>query len=146
MKGCKPALKLVSSNSLGAVATVPKPPAWLSADARNEWRRVVPILVSRKILTRADLAGLEHYCVAVGHVRAAEAHIREHGLLVEAVKEMPGGRVISLGMRRNPSVGIVAEATNRARLLAAELGLTPVSRSRPSIRDEGDDDDLLDCN
>ena len=28
-----------------------------------------------------------------------------------------------------------------ARLLAAELGLTPVSRSRPAIRDDGDGED-----
>ena len=55
------------------------------------------------------------------------------------------GGIVSLGMKRNPSVGIVAEATTRARLLGAELGCSPVSRSRPSIRDEGDDD-LLDCN
>jgi P27 family predicted phage terminase small subunit len=46
-------------------------------------------------------------------------------------------------MKRNPAVGIQSDAMTRARLLAAELGLTPVSRSRPAIRDDADDDDLV---
>ena len=33
------------------------------------------------------------------------------------------------------------KAMASARQMAAELGLTPVSRSRPAIRDDGDDDD-----
>lgn len=129
MRGTKP--RLVIDN--GAVRTAPRPPAWLSKDAAAEWRRVVPILVERKILTRADLGSLENYCIAIGHIREAERHLQAHGQVLDTDK----------GFRRNPSVGIVAEATTRARLLAAELGLTPVSRSRPSIRDEGEDDDLL---
>lgn len=139
MRGTKP--HLVIDN--GAVRVAPRPPSWLSKDAAAEWRRVVPILVERRILTTADLGGLENYCVAIGHIRESERHIQQHGLVFEAFKETEDG-IISLGMKRNPSIGIVAEATTRARLLAAELGLTPVSRSRPSIRDDGDDDSLLD--
>lgn len=141
MRGTKP--HLVIDN--GAVRTAPRPPSWLSKDAAAEWRRVVPILVERRILTTADLGGLENYVVAIGHIREAERHIQLHGLVFEAFKETAEGTIVPLGMKRNPSIGIVAEATTRARLLAAELGLTPVSRSRPSIRDEGDDDDLLDA-
>ncbi len=48
-------------------------------------------------------------------------------------------------MKRNPAVGIQSDAMTRARLLAAELGLTPVSRSRPANPDdEEDEDDLSD--
>ena len=140
MRGTKP--HLVVDN--GAVRIAPRPPAWLSKDAAAEWRRVVPILVERRILTRADLGSLENYCVAIGQVREMERHLQEHGHVFEAFKEMPDGRVVSLGMKRNPAVGIQSDAMTRARLLAAELGLTPVSRSRPSIRDDGDDDSLLD--
>jgi P27 family predicted phage terminase small subunit len=45
------------------------------------------------------------------------------------------------GPRAHPAVRIQSDAMTRARLLAAELGLTPVSRSRPSIRDDGGDDE-----
>lgn len=108
-------------------------PEWLAPHAREEWERVMPILSERRILTDADLGSLENYCVAIGTVRQMEAHLQEHGHVVTDIE----GR-----MKRNPAVGIQGDAMNRARLLAAELGLTPVSRSRPAIRDEEDDDDL----
>lgn len=139
MRGTKP--HLVIDN--GAVRTAPRPPSWLSKDAAAEWRRVVPILVERRILTTADLGGLENYCTAIGQVREMERHLQQHGHVFEAFKVDDDGNQISLGMKRNPAVGVQSDAMTRARLLAAELGLTPVSRSRPSIRDEGDDDDLL---
>ena len=74
-----------------------------------------------------------------------ERHLQQHGHVFEVFKETDDGRLVSLGIKRNPAVGIQSDAMTRARLLAAELGLTPVSRSRPSIRDDGDDDSLLDC-
>jgi P27 family predicted phage terminase small subunit len=131
MRGVKP--RLVIDN--GAVRTAPRPPAWLSKDAAAEWRRVVPILVERRILTRADLGSLENYCTATGQVREMERHLQEFGHVVD----------VDGVMKRNPAVGIQSDAMTRARLLAAELGLTPVSRSRPAIREAGDDaDDPLD--
>jgi phage terminase small subunit len=33
-----------------------KPPVWLSADAKKEWKRVLPILCARQILTAAAVA------------------------------------------------------------------------------------------
>lgn len=139
MRGSKP--HLVIDNS--GVRRVPAPPAWLSKDAKAEWRRVIPILVERKILTAADLGSLENYCTATGQVREMERHLQQHGHVFEVFKDTEAGP-ISLGMKRNPAVGIQSDAMTRARLLAAELGLTPVSRSRPSIRDDEDDDSLLD--
>jgi P27 family predicted phage terminase small subunit len=139
MRGTKP--HLVVDNS--AVKRVPSPPAWLSKDAKAEWRRVMPILVERKILTTADLGSLENYCTAIGQVWEMERHLQEHGHVFEVFKDTEDGP-ISLGLKRNPAVGIQSDAMTRARLLAAELGLTPVSRSRPSIRDDEDDDSLLD--
>jgi len=139
MRGTKP--HLVVSND--AVIRSPSAPAWLSSDAKREWRRVMPILVQRRILTTADLGSLENYCIAIGTVREMERHLQKHGHVFEAFKDTEAGPV-SLGMKRNPAVGIQSDAMTRARLLAAELGLTPVSRSRPSIRDDDDDDSLVD--
>jgi P27 family predicted phage terminase small subunit len=128
MRGAKP--HLVVDNS--SVKRSPGVPGWLSVDAKKEWRRVMPILVQRRILTVADLGSLENYCVAIGQVREMERHIQEHGAIVD----------VEGLMKRNPAVGIQADAMTRARLLAAELGVTPVSRSRPSVREGEDDDDL----
>ena len=137
MRGVKP--RLVVDN--GAVSKAPPVPAWLSKDAKAEWRRVVPILVERRILTTADLGSLENYCTAIGQVREMERHLQEHGHVFESFKEQEG-ELVSTGLKRNPAVGIQSDAMTRARLLAAELGLTPVSRSRPSVRGESAGDDL----
>lgn len=131
MRGTKP--HLVIDND--AVRTAPAAPAWLSKDAKAEWKRVMPILVERKILTVADLASFENYCVAIGTVRDMERTLQAAGYTY--VTE--GGAI-----KRHPAVAIQSDAMTRARLLAAELGLTPVSRSRPAIRDDDDVDSLLD--
>lgn len=129
MKGTKPILR----EDRAALTGDMPPPDWLSDDARAEWTRVVPILVERKILTEADLASLENYCVSIGTIREAERDIREYGLVVRTEK----------GARKNPAIAIQSDAMTRARLLAAELGLTPVSRSRPAVRNDDADDGLL---
>jgi P27 family predicted phage terminase small subunit len=128
-RGRKPSTITTGSN---AVNSVPRAPKWLSRDAAAEWRRVAPILtVERRILTDADLGVLESYCVAIGSVREAQRAITRDGLIIPTEK----------GPKRHPAFGIQNAAMTTARLCAAELGLTPVSRSRPSIRDDDSDDD-----
>ncbi|SLN19948.1 Phage terminase, small subunit [Roseivivax jejudonensis] len=126
MRGTKP--HMVTDPE--AVGVLPAP-GWFTDFARAEWDRVMPILTERRILTDADLGSLENYCIAVATVRAMEAHLQEHGHVLIDVE----GK-----MKRNPAVGVQSDAMTRARLLAAELGLTPVSRSRPAIREEDPDD------
>ncbi|RZN10289.1 phage terminase small subunit P27 family [Bradyrhizobium genosp. SA-3] len=117
MKGRKPQLA-ADANALDAST---KPPSWLSKNAKAEWRRVMPELAKRRILTIADLGSLESYCVAMGRVRQLEALLRTD---------------IDLKLLRAQDKSMVT-----ARQLAAELGLTPVSRSRPAVRDNDDQDD-----
>lgn len=123
MKGRKPAVIVASSSP---VDRVPSAPSWLSADAKKEWRRIMPLLVERRILTDADMGGVENYCVACGYVREIETARRKSGGVIDP----------KLFRMQN-------QAIQTAKQLAAELGLTPVSRSRPSIREDSDDDDSL---
>jgi len=109
-------------------------PRWLSKDAKAEWSRVMPILTARRILTDADLASFENYCVAIGQVREMERLIKQVGHVVETPR----------GPRAHPAVKIQSDAMTRARLLAAELGLTPVSRSRPAVCENDNDPDSSD--
>ena len=127
MRGTKPHL----ITDPDAIADVPAPD-WLAEESAKEWRRVMPILTERRILTDADLGSLENYCVAIGTVREMEEHLQTHGRVIVDLE----GK-----MKRNPAVCIQSDAMTRARLLAAELGLTPVSRSRPAIRDDDPEDD-----
>ena len=125
MRGTKPAMQ-TEKQALPEVTA----PDWLSADAQAEWQRVMPVLAERRILTAADLGGLENYCIAIGTVREMERHLQRYGHVIEAEG----------AFKRNPAVGIQSDAMTRARLLAAELGLTPVSRSRPAMRDDDPED------
>lgn len=126
MRGRKPPIQEDDE----AIREVRPAPDWLPPDARVEWDRVFPLLVARRILTEADIASLENYCLAVGQVRQAQLAISQRGLTISN----------SRGTKVNPAVRIQEGAINRARLLAAELGLTPVSRSRRSMVGEADDD------
>lgn len=117
MRGRKPEL----SADAAALDATTKPPTWLSKHAKAEWRRVMPELSKRRILTIADLGSLESYCVAMGRVRQLEALLRTE---------------IDLKLLRAQDKSMVT-----ARQLAAELGLTPVSRSRPAVRENDTQDD-----
>jgi P27 family predicted phage terminase small subunit len=117
-----------------AIANVPAPPAWLSKDGKAEWRRIMPLLVERRILTDADMGSVEAYCTATGLVREMQRTIAREGAIIDTPR----------GPRKHPAIAVQSDAMNRARLLAAELGLTPVSRSRPSVRDDEDEISALD--
>lgn len=130
MRGRKPDAIVAGSNP---VAAVPNAPRWLSKSAQVEWRRVAHILIAeRKTLTIADLATFASYCAAVGQIADAARIIAAEGLTYTGTS----------GPKKHPAVAIQNDAMTQARLLAAELGLTPVSRSRPSIRESDDDADL----
>ena len=128
MRGAKP--KIISGSN--TLKSAPKPPIWLSKEAKIEWKRVAPILVERGTLTEGDLGMLESYCTAVGTIRAGQALINAEGLTVIGPQ----------GVKRHPAVGIVNSAQTTARQAANELGLTPVSRSRPVMRDDADSADM----
>jgi len=120
MKGTKPQLRQ-SSEALGILSA----PEWMAEAARKEWDRVMPDLAARRILTTADLGTLESYCICAGRVRDLET-------LIQA------GPDADLAMKL---MRLQDKAMASARQHAAELGLTPVSRSRPAIRDDADEDE-----
>lgn len=128
MKGRKPA-SIVAGN----MAEVPLAPTWLSRQGKAEWRKVAPILIERQHLTDADLGTLAAYADAVGQLVDATKVINRDGMVIETDK----------GPRKHPAISIQTNARNQVRQLAAELGLTPVSRSRPVVRDNSDDDNYV---
>ncbi|GKX34654.1 MAG: terminase [Rhizobiaceae bacterium MnEN-MB40S] len=118
MKGRKPTL----SPDRNPLTKAPATPSWMSADARAEWKRIMPRLIGDRIITRADLAGVENYCVATGRVREIERIFRDKGFQKQLFAPLD-------------------KSMQTARQLAAEYGLTPVSRSRVATGDDNDDDD-----
>lgn len=116
------------------MTSVPKAPSCLASDGKREWKRVAPILMERRTLTDADLGTLEAYCVAFSRMRESERKIKREGLTITLAK----------GVCRHPAVAIQDAALKSMRQLAAELGLTPISRRKPATRDDDGSDDSAD--
>lgn len=124
LRGIKPAL----APDAEALTKAPPVPAYLSAQAKAEWRRIMPQLIARQIITRADLAGVEAYCAAAGAVRQIAEQLTA------------AGDVADLKL-----AGLQIRYMQAARQLASEYGLTPTSRARigSGATDAPDDDDPL---
>jgi P27 family predicted phage terminase small subunit len=101
----------------------PKAPAYFSTYAVAEWKRVLPLLIGRRIICKADLAQVETYCIMNGLVQQ-----------VEVERQLSGG-VIDVKL-----FGVQNRAAQTARQIAATLGLDPVSRSRIASGASDDDD------
>lgn len=138
MKGRKPHLRVERESLADRPA-----PDWLSPDARAEWDRLVPILAQRRVLSEADVGILENYCVAVGTVREMEREIQRSGALQKVYAIDNKGVSCLVRISKSPAVAIRSDAMTQARLMAAELGATPVSRSRPTVEDDDGEDDLF---
>lgn len=111
------------------VTTVQAPPSYLSKDAKAEWRRVAPILITeRRVLTVADLGALENYCIAFGTMREL------HRLLQVEGHVLPSGK-------RHPASTALIQAQQMQLRAAAELGLTPSARSRAALGELPDEDE-----
>lgn len=124
MKGRKP--KLTSIEGGFAAGKCPSAPSWLTSQAKAEWKRAAPELHNRNLLSSDTLATLESYCVAVGMVRETEEIMGREGRVVESGK----------GLTTHPAFRMQSAAMREARLLAAELGLTPHRRGLKG-KDEG---------
>ncbi|MBD9493192.1 phage terminase small subunit P27 family [Ensifer sp. ENS01] len=119
LRGVKPTIERDSN----ALTKAPAAPKQLSAYARAEWKRIMPGLIERGIITRGDLGGVEDYCRARGLVREIEVTLRTSG-------------EIDMKLCR-----LQDKAMQTARQLAAEYGLSPVSRARVGSAANSDEDD-----
>ncbi|MBL4917447.1 P27 family phage terminase small subunit [Szabonella alba] len=119
LRGVKPAIRPDQE----PLTRAPKAPAWFSTYAREEWKRVLPVLVARRVICAADLAQVETYCLMNGLVKQ-----------VEVERQLAGGQI-------DPKMfGVQNRAAQTARQIAATLGLDPVSRARMGQPAEDDDD------
>lgn len=104
-----------------------RPPRGMSKGARNEWDRVYPLLTEQRVLTRADRAALAAYCVHYDRWQQAEASVRRHFEKYRTYCVRTDTTVKPL-----PDIAVANQAQSEMRKWAAELGLTPASRSKVS--------------
>lgn len=112
---------------------IPAAPAHLSADAKQEWKRVTKILVTLQIITEADRAALTAYCMAWSDLVKAEKKLKKEGEVIISDKG---------GMYQNPWLAIKKRSMEQVVKFGAEFGMTPSSRSRIKV-DAPDEEDMM---
>lgn len=108
----------------------PQAPEWLSAEAAEEWDRVIPELSRLDLVKEQDRAALAAYCEAWATFVEASRVVQEEGLVIEARQ----------GKLAHPCVAIARNAGREMRSWAAHFGLTP-STEQALARGGGDDGD-----
>lgn len=110
----------------------PRPPNHLSDRAAAEWRRLGPVCVGLRTLSKADLRAFELLC----NVLAAEAEARE-------VLAREGSLVTTAagGSKPHPCVRAAEKATEQSLKLLDAFGLHSKAREGRYFPDGDEDDD-----
>lgn len=115
---------------------IPKPPIYLPTEAKKEWKRIVPQLMSLGLLTDLDVSGLAAYCNAFS-------------TWVDAVRQLKGAAMIVPGARggliSNPLLKVASDAQSEMKKWLCEFGMTPSARSRVAAVPAADEVDPLDA-
>ena len=116
-----------------APVSVPYAPRFLTAEAKREWRRIVPLLMELGLYTEIDHAAISMYCQAYGRWLDAEREIDQDGAV----------RTTDKGYEHQAAwVQIANKRFDQVRRMLAEFGLTPASRSRLRIDGPEEQDEL----
>lgn len=117
----------------------PAMPKYLDREGRQEWKRLVPILLAMRVLTKADGLQLANLCQAYSMLMQAHEAMRlatqkgGSGLLMKT----PGGYV-----QQSPLIGIINGQVEIINRISREFGLSPASRTRVEALAEPTDDDF----
>lgn len=107
----------------------PRPPTWLSAEAKAEWKRVVPGLERLDLLKEEDRATLTAYCETWSTFVTATRTVRREGLTIEAKQ----------GTLPHPAVAIARNAGRELRAFGNLFGLSPAAEMALGKEPGGED-------
>ena len=102
----------------------PYVPRWLNEHGKEEWRRVVKVLLGLGLYTEIDRTALSMYCQAFGRWRVAEEQLEVDGPILQS----DNGNYY-----QNPWLHTANQAWEQMRKMLSEFGLTPSSRSRLEV-------------
>jgi P27 family predicted phage terminase small subunit len=103
------------------------PPEWFDSDARAEWDYVMET-APRDLLVGVDRAALTTFCLAAVQHRKAYERLQREGLTVPTMT----------GEKTHPAATIMSAQAATMLRAAAEMGFTPVARSRVPMPDDLD--------
>lgn len=111
---------------------VPARPPHLSAPMRSAWNVMVEDLEAGGVLDHADGGTIEAAAVFWGRAREARAELtRQAAAYRKGERELPHLMATTArGYTANPLIAIERESWGQFRLIAENLGLSPVARAR----------------
>jgi len=115
------------------LAKTPTCPACLGDEARTEWKRLSNELSELGLLTGLDRAMLAAYCQAHALWVEAVASIERYGMMVKSPNGYP---------MQSPYVAVANKQVEIMVRIAAELGMTPSSRTRIRVGEKTPEDPL----
>ncbi len=118
----------------------PKPPTWLSREAKAEWKRVVPGLSRLDLLKEEDRAALTVYCETWARFVEATKDVHANGFTITNRTIRKDGTE-SEWTSKNPAVTVAETASVQLRGMAQEFGLTPSAESKLARTADGGGDD-----
>jgi P27 family predicted phage terminase small subunit len=138
MRGRRPELRAIEGGKdTGGDARIVPVPAAIPEDMAAEWRIVIADLNERGLLTDSVIGIVETYIIARWTVRRATESLSKRGMLVSS-RDVHSPKA-------NPAAAMLSKAQETVARLSAELGLTPLSRSRKGLqaapKDKGEKDD-----
>lgn len=101
-----------------------KPPSWLSKVAKEEWKRILPQLLSIDIVGNLDLANIAGYCQAYANYRKATEALNASNLVMQIIDEESGNAYI----KANPWLKAQTDSAVEMRKFADLCGMTISSR------------------
>lgn len=102
-------------------AAIPDAPDLLEGEALKEWHRVTHDLAAKQVITNVDMAILALYCQTFADWTYNRDAVKSEGFILTNSKG---------DTKANPRVRLVNTFAEQLAKYAAELGITPSSRSR----------------
>lgn len=101
---------------------LPRPPTFMTKEAKKEWRRVIKHLHENQLMSHLDVAALAAYCTHYSRWVEAEKKIQElNTLIIKAPSGYP---------QNNPYLGIANRSLEMMHKFLVEFGMTPSARAR----------------
>jgi P27 family predicted phage terminase small subunit len=112
-------------------------PKFLDDFAKEEWRRIVPLLKERNLLDELDIGALAGYCISYSIFRKMVEKLGSFDDFVVEIKYKTGAKYF----QKRLELGILNDAMNNIVKFCKLFGLSPDSRGRMSIPENPDDED-----
>ena len=143
-------IKDLGKNEPKPVPIAPKCPAFLSVDAKKEWKRIAPRLEKLGLLTQIDMTALAGYCESWAQWKEAVEFIHEFGTTYTLWERNDDGSIkidihgapVMRYVQQFPHVSVANKALVNIRAFCSEFGLTPSARGRIQVPGSEEKDDM----